>query len=345
MDQTSKKLKKTTPIIILNWNGEKDTLDCLSSFKNSENRTYFPVVVDNGSKKESLLGLKKGCRELFNKIVFLKEDQIDLSKELIKETITNNPLHDILFFIENYDNYGFAKGNNIGVKIAQIINSDWVMLLNNDTVIEKNTLTVLDDFIKKNNDIVAVTPQIRLFNPNNKIWNCGGKLTYFGSRKYLYADQNVNVVPENGFSLITFITGCALLFQYKKTGVLTEDFFFGEEDYEFSLRLKRKKYKIACVFESIIYHKVGNTIKKNNNAANNIYLYYINRLINTRNYYSRFRWEITRFLAYLYLPFLLKKNKINLHKSARLITSINSYVNKNYKVDSIEFIRVINNQL
>lgn len=345
MDQTSNKLKNTIPIIILNWNGEKDTLACLSSFKNSENRRYFPVLVDNGSKNESLIDLKKGCFELFNTIVCLKEDQIDLSEELIKETITNNPIHEILFFIENFENYGFAKGNNIGVKIAQIINSDWVMLLNNDTEIEKNTLTILDDFIIKNTDIVAVTPQIRLFDPQDKVWNCGGQLTYFGSRKYLFADQNVNIVPENGFSLITFITGCALLFQYKKTGLLTEDFFFGEEDYEFSLRLKRKKFKIACVFESIIYHKVGATIKKNNNAANNIYLYYINRLINTRNYYSRFRWEITRFLAYLYLPVLLKKNKINLQKSTRLITSINSYINKNDKVDSNEFMRVINSQL
>ena len=345
MDQTSDKLKNTTPIIILNWNGEKDTLACLASFKDSENAKYLPVLVDNGSKMESLIDLKKGCNKMFNTIVYLKEDQIDSSKDLIKKTICNNPFHEILFFIENYENYGFAKGNNIGIKIAQIIDSDWVMLLNNDTEIEKNTLAVLDDFIVKNNDIVAVTPQIRLFSPKDKIWNCGGHLTYFGSRKYLYADQNVNVVPENGFSLITFITGCALLFQYKKTGLLSEDFFFGEEDYEFSLRMKRNKLKIACVFESIIYHKVGASIKKNNNAANNIYLYYINRLINTRNYYSKVRWEITRALAYSYLPVLLLKNKIRLDKFLILLEKIDGYVRNNKKVDSIEFNRIINNQL
>lgn len=345
MDQKTNKLKSTTPIIILNWNGEKDTLACLESFKESENIRYLPIVVDNGSESKSLNKLKEGCSEIFKVIVYLREDQIDASKVLIRETICNNPIKDILFFIENFENYGFAKGNNIGAKIAQIIDSDWVMLLNNDTEIVKNTLTVLDNFIEENNDIVAVTPQIRLFDPNNKIWNCGGQLTYFGSRKYLYADQNINVVPKNGFSLITFITGCALLFQHKKTGLLTEDFFFGEEDYEFSLRLKNNKFKIACVFESVIYHKVGATIKKNNNAINTIYIYYINRLINTRNYYSRTRWEITRLLAYLYLPILLIINKISLWESIKLIKKVNSYVEKNNKVDSVEFMRVINNQL
>ncbi|QKJ64822.1 glycosyltransferase family 2 protein [Flavobacterium sp. M31R6] len=345
MDQKANQLKSIIPIIILNWNGEKDTLACLTSFKESENIRYLPIVVDNGSEAESLNKLKEGCSEIFKVIVYLKEDQIDDSEGLIKEMICNNPIKDILFFIENFENYGFAKGNNIGAKIAQIIDSDWVMLLNNDTEIVKNTLTVLDNFIAINKDIVAVTPQIRLFDPNNKIWNCGGQLTYFGSRKYLFADQNINVVPKDGFSLITFITGCALLFQHKKTGLLTEDFFFGEEDYEFSLRLKNNKLKIACVFESIIYHKVGSTIKKNNNAVNNIYLYYINRLINTRNYYSRTRWEITRLLAYLYLPVLLKMNKINLLKSVKLIKNINSYVVENTKVDSVEFMRVINSQL
>lgn len=345
MDQKANKLKSITPIIILNWNGEKDTLACLKSFKESENIRYLPVIVDNGSEVTSLKKLKEGCSEIFKVIVYLREDQIVASEVLIKETISNNPINDILFFIENFENYGFAKGNNIGIKLAQSIDSDWVMLLNNDTEIVTNTLTVLDDFIAVNNEIVAVTPQIRLFEPNNKIWNCGGHLTYFGSRKYLYADQNINVVPKNGFSLITFITGCALLFQYKKTGLLTEDFFFGEEDYEFSLRLKNHKFKIACVFESVIYHKVGSTIKKNNNVINNIYLYYINRLINTRNYYSRTRWEITRLLAYLYLPVLLMINKINLRKSLKLIKNVNSYIKANNKVDSAEFFRVIKSQL
>jgi hypothetical protein len=345
MDQKIDKLKRIIPIVILNWNGENDTISCLESFKKSENLRFLPVVVDNGSNSESLNNLKQGCSRLFKEIIYLNEDEIDNSKDLIIEVINNNQIHDILIFIENFKNHGFAKGNNIGAKIAHSIDSDWLMLLNNDTEIVKDALSVLDNFIENNNDIVAITPQIRLYDPKDQIWNCGGRLTFFGSRKYLYADENIDEAPQKGFSLITFVTGCALLFQYKKTGLLTEDFFFGEEDYEFSLRLKKNKLKMACSFESIIYHKVGSTIKKRNNATNNIYLYYINRLINTRNYYSRSRWEITRLLAFLYLPVLLFMNQISLFKAVKVIRKVNNYVKNNNKVDSDEFIRVISNQL
>jgi GT2 family glycosyltransferase len=333
-------LKKIIPVIILNWNGEKDSIACLESIKNCENYRFLPVLVDNGSNFESLRILKSNCLKIFNKIIFLNEDSIESSKDFIKATIYNNQINEILFFIENFKNHGFARGNNIGARIASIIDSDWLMLLNNDTEIISDTFTKLIDFVDNNDDIVAVSPQIRFHEPKDLIWNCGGKLTFFGSRKYFFANQKIELVPDKGFSLITFITGCALLFQYKKTGLLTEDFFFGEEDYEFSLRLKRRNLKMACIFESIVFHKVGSTINKNNNIVNNIYLYYINRLINTRNYYSKLRWELTRMLSLLYLPVLLIKNKINPLKSILLFKNVNKYIKNNNKVDSNEFYRI-----
>ena len=345
MEKKSDKFKIIIPIIILNWNGEKDTIACLESIKNSDNEVFLPIVVDNGSGQESIDNLKEACSKLYNEVIYLNEDQIDDYEELIKETIDQNSIEDVIIYIQNFQNYGFAKGNNIGVKIANLIDSEWVMLLNNDTEIVHNSLSILNDFINKNKDFVAVTPQIRLYNPKNKIWNCGGKLTYFGSRKYFYSDKNIDKVPQIGHSLITFVTGCALLFQYKKTGVLTEDFFFGEEDYEFSLRMQEKNFKMACVYESIIYHKVGSTIKKNSNAINSIYLYYINRFINSRNYYSKIRWKTTKLLAFVYLPVLLIMNKIDPFKSISLGRKINTFVKKNDKVDVVEFKRVLDNKL
>ena len=195
----------------------------------------------------------------------------------------------------------------------------------------------------RSNEIHAITPQIRLYNEKDKIWNCGGKLTFFGSRKYFYANENIDKVPVKGHSSISFVTGCALLFQYKKTGILTEDFFFGEEDYEFSLRMKKNRFKMVCIYDSIIYHKVGSSINKSHNIISSTYLYYINRLINTRNYYSQIRWQITKVLAYCYLPILFIKNDLNPKNSLSLIKSINNYISKNNKVDSKEFTRAISN--
>ena len=124
MDQKLDKLRRIIPVIILNWNGENDTLACLNSFKQSENTNFLAVVVDNGSKQDSLNSLKKGCSTLFRSIVYLESDAIDNSKDILIDTLVHNQTSDILVFIENPENYGFAKGNNIGIKIATFLNSD-----------------------------------------------------------------------------------------------------------------------------------------------------------------------------------------------------------------------------
>ena len=332
-----KELKNLIPLIILNWNGEYDSIACLKSIKESDNSQFLTVLVDNGSNESSINILTNGIKSIFSNILYLTKDQLNFSTDLINNFLLNNEVSDCIIFIKNEKNLGFAKGNNVGLKIGEIINCNWAMLLNNDTEIECNSLTNLLKFKKENPEIKAITPEIRFHHQKDKIWNCGGELTYFGSRKYLFANQSKPKKSEKGYSIISFITGCALLFQYKLTGPLSEDFFFGEEDYEFSLRLKKNHMKMACTHNSIIYHKVGSSIKKTSGSIGTIYLYYINRLINTRNYYSNLRWTITKLLAYLYLPILFLKNKLNPINSISLIFDINKYINKNKVVPFEEF--------
>lgn len=335
-------IKNLIPLIVLNWNGENDTISCLKSIRNSDNSGFLTILVDNGSKKESLVVLKKESEFIYSNVLYINREHLTESSTSIIDFISKNSFLDSLIFIENNENLGFAKGNNIGIEIAKLIDCKWVMLLNNDTEIEHNSLSNLNDFIQEHPEIKAVTPEIRYFYQKEKIWNCGGKLTFFGSRKYLFAEQTIISRPEIGFSSISFITGCALLFQYKETGILTEDFFFGEEDYEFSMRMKKNKKKMACVHSSVIYHKVGSSIKKRADTTSSIYLYYINRLINTRNYYSQSRWQITKILAYLYLIILLQKYNQKLSDSLSLIKKINDYVSNNRTVNFVEFQKAMN---
>jgi len=333
-------------IIVLNWNGTEDTIACLKTIKNNSYNNYTIILVDNGSESESLSKLKNWCLDSFSKIVFYDEEIArkggdDKGEMLLKNEISSERL----VFIENNENLGFAKGNNVALEYILKTKSSFAMLLNNDTLIEKDSISILMNFLTNNTDFMVATPQIRYFEPNDRIWNCGGKLTFFGSRKYYYAENKISKVPQKGHSSITFVTGCALLFKFKQTGILSEDFFFGEEDYEFSLRMKKNKFKMVCVYDSIIYHKVGSSIKKSHDIIRSIYLYYINRLINTRNYYSRIRWILTKYFAYTYLPLLLFTNKINPFKSLGLIKNIDNYISKKNAVDSKEFNRIISNQL
>ena len=325
------------PVIVLNWNSEEDTLECLNSIKISSTNGFVPVIVDNGSAPESLDYLKYKCGLIFNNIIYiglreiLTDDASLLLNDIYKNTVNT------LIFIENGKNLGFARGNNIGIKFAELLNADWVMLLNNDTIVTKDTFSKLIKFKNNNPSIKAISPQIRYYHQSNKVWNCGGLLTYFGSRKYNYANVDYWELPTKDYDIITFTTGCALLFNFKQTGTLSENYFFGEEDYEFSLRINSMGIQMVCLYDSIVFHKVSSTINKRSTLIGTIYLYYISRLINTRHYYSKLRWQITRLLAYMYIPFLLVKNGLNPSKSISLLLRINAYVRKNEKINKTEF--------
>jgi len=330
-------LVEMIPIIVLNWNGEDDTLECLRSIKQSVPAGFLPVVVDNGSSLVSLERLKQGCDEIFGRVVYLRETDLRCHSESQRDQIKASLSDDSLVFIENCANFGFAKGSNVGIRFAEIIGSEWVMLLNNDTIVARNAFQELRRFVTAHPAYLAITPQIRHYSPATRIQNCGGTLTYFGSQKYRFWNEDVSALPQADFSVVTFITGCALLFNYKVAGPLTEDFFFGEEDYEFSLRMKKLGLGMACVHRAVVHHKLGASISKTSKPLGAILVYYENRLINTRNYYSELRWQTTKLLAYLYLPVLFVKRGIALKNAIWAIKRVECYIRKHKTVPQAEF--------
>lgn len=325
------------PVVILNWNGKEDTLECLKSIRKSELAGFAPVVIDNGSKPESLERLKRECSELFSRILFLRESELGKSGDDREAEFQEYLKTDALVFIENGENLGFAKGNNVGVRFAELAGSEWVMLLNNDTAVAPETFQVLRRFLKVYPEFMAVTPQIRYYRQNARVQNCGGDLTYFGSRKYRLENRDVSAVPKTDYSVISFITGCALLFKPKVTGAISEDFFFGEDDYEFSLRMKKLGLPMACVHGAVVYHKVSASVGKSSRPFGGIVVQYVSRLINTRNYYSKVRWQATRLLAYLYLPILLAKGGIQLRRWIEAVGTVEGYLKRNRSVNRSEF--------
>jgi len=297
-------------IIVLNWNGTKDTIECLRSIKTSSYLNYMLIVVDNGSENESLNQLKSWCKNNFGEVLFYNKEQAEIAGTKNDEEAMNHlKSNETLIFIENNENLGFAAGNNVALRYLLKNNATYVMLLNNDTTIDKDSVNIMMDFIRLHSDYVAVTPQIRYYKPRDRVWNCGGKIMWFGNRRYYYADKNVDIVPVSGFKRITFITGCAMLFKPSVTGILSEKFFFGEEDFDFSFRQKIANRKMACCFSSIIYHKISVSSRKiNNNILGSIYIHYLSRLIDNRQYSSSFMFfiKIILNLGYAILLMLIR---------------------------------------
>jgi len=352
-------------IVILNWNGWQDTIECLESIQQLDYSHYRIVLLDNGSTDDSLEQIKAwtaGKNPVKSKFVNYRKDNKGIhvvhydrntaenggigSKESKLSQLSSSRK---LVIVDNNENLGFAAGCNVGIRYALASGADYVWLLNNDTVVEKNSLSSLVNFLKSNDEYQGVTPQIRLYDSPDKIWNCGGILRWYGARKYRYANQSSNLVPQAGAETISFITGCASLLHtsiFRQIGFLTELFFFGEEDFELSLRLKKHKYKLACLYDAIIYHKVGETInslsEKKGKGLSSINIYYLNRFINMRRHWPFWIWNLWRFAYLLYIvPMLRLKYKFSWHSLCLLCLNIMRYSNRFNKVDKGTFEKLI----
>ncbi|WP_436918832.1 glycosyltransferase family 2 protein [Escherichia coli] len=305
-----------TLIILLNWNGSYDTLECCKSLKQVtevKKREADIFIVDNNSSIEQCDYLKNGLSLEFGEPSLIHTDNEVEQKYCIDEILK----YENYYLLRSRTNHGFAKGCNLGVKYALKNNYQNILFLNNDTIVESNFLLPLLATLKFSD---AVIPQIRYWHDKNLIWNCGGAITTFGTRKYFYAKNNINniVFPSSIFP-VSFATGCCILFKteyFHRVGLFSERFFFGEEDVELALRLKKLKAKILCNTTSIIYHKVGASIKGEQEILlRKAYIHYLNRFVNMKLHLGLwwYIWIIPS--VFKVLINLMRINKIKLNYS------------------------------
>lgn len=283
-----------TAIIVLNWNGADDTICCLSSLQKAEG-DFVIIVADNGSTDGSVEKISKWCEE-------------------------NGMLGDKLHIFKMDENYGFAKGNNKALAFAKSLNPDSYLLLNNDTEVLPDFLTKLTEFSKNNSRYRVLTPKICYFGDKQRVWNCGGKLMMMG-RRYHYAKALESEIKEKEKIDITFVTGCALFFYPELLDedgrLFTESFFFGEEDYDFCLRMKKRHVPMACVLNSKIYHKVSASSEKMNSEGK-LHVHYLNRTIDIKRHFSTaffVFWKLANIP--IMLRFLKWKTIKSIYKEAR----------------------------
>lgn len=261
-----------TAIILINWNGADDTIACLDSLDKAAGE-FVVVVADNGSTDDSLSRIRD-----YSSHLSVKVDVVALGK-----------------------NWGFAVGNNRAVSHAAKYNPDSYMLLNNDTEVEPDFLVKIEDYRKRHPEIKVLGPLIKYWYDRNKIWSCGGELV-FGSRKAYFKDMDAGTLKTSELP-VSFISGCALYADASllnpNGNLLTERFFFGEEDFEFAHRMKQHGEKMVILTDSVIYHKVGSSARKMSARAKigRDYLYYLGRLIVVREYYNPFSTALIRLLS------------------------------------------------
>jgi hypothetical protein len=217
-------------IIILNWNGSRDTIDCLKSLEKLNYSPFEIVVVDNASTDDSAKNIKEGIKDLKNKILF----------------------------IENEKNFGFSGGNNVGVDYALKNGTDYILFLNSDTTVDPEFLKILVSAGEADKEAGVLAPKIYFFDDPKIIWFGGGSFNWvFGSNHIDFGKRDAE--NDEKIRKTQFITGCAMLVKlnvFKKIGTLDEKFFLYYEDTDYSLRAR--KYGFSCVFvpSAKVWHKI-----------------------------------------------------------------------------------------
>jgi hypothetical protein len=216
-------------IIVLNWNGLNDTLDCLGSLSQLDYQDYRVVVVDNGS--------------------------VDGSVPVIRERFPEVTL------IENGENLGYVGGNNVGWRYAMAQGADYALLLNNDTVVDPAFLRILVDAAEAEPTVGIAGPTIYYHERPDVIWSAGGAIDWQrGSTQMVGLDKRdegqFGQVPRT----VDFVTGCAMLVRRampEQVGLLDERFFAYYEEAEWCVRASRAGFKIVHVPLAHIWHKIS----------------------------------------------------------------------------------------
>ncbi|MFH2032787.1 MAG: glycosyltransferase family 2 protein [Bacteroidota bacterium] len=238
--------------VVLNYNGFDDTKNCIKSLINSGYSNLKIVIVDNSSTDNSLTHLKNN----FNDFSILTSDV----------------------------NKGYAAGMNIGIKHSLENEADFILIINNDTIVEEKFLQPMIDLFNTNESIGIVSPKVGYLENRDVIYCAGGRInrkTCVGTAEFQGKefDQFANSVRETDFA-----EGCCLLVRtevFKRLGYFEEKFFMYYEDLEFSERVN-SEFKIYYNPHSVIYHRSG--AGKKWSEYSSLYYFYFTR--NRLWYYS-----------------------------------------------------------
>ncbi|HHL9094502.1 TPA: glycosyltransferase family 2 protein [Escherichia coli] len=210
-------------IIIINWNSYTETMNCIASILANRELITRIIIVDNNSSDDSL-------------------------KRLKQEFIYN----DLVKIIESKTNTGYCGGNNLGFQYCLNDNSNYLLVLNNDVIITRRTLSLLKKAFEKDEKLVMVSPMVN------------GELIE-NSTFLVRINENLNSTlastqDDSGFVYKYYIPGCAIAFSknfLKNYGGFNENYFMYVEEIEIAFRARKNGYNVAQLtsFDSSILRK------------------------------------------------------------------------------------------
>lgn len=274
-------------IILINYHGQNDTIECIKSLMKIDYNNYKIVVVNN--------------------------DEVD-SGELLNELSKNAEFSKIygntLFYLYSGGNIGFSGGNNCGIDFAaEKFNPDFYLLINNDTTVERDFLTKLVQGALKFPDANLYSGKIMYYSTPSIIWYAGGEYDRSTGWTHHFGANEQDCCKFDEIRSVSFATGCLWLLPKKtieNVGKLSEDYFLYSEDTDYCCRVIDNGGTIIYIPESVIYHKVSASTGKISDLQQ--YYYVRNDLLCVSKYCRRKTSIIWKHII-IYCGSIIKGNK------------------------------------
>lgn len=241
-------------IVIVNWNLKEDTLACVDSLIIAGAQVDHIIVVDNASS--------------------------DGSVEALRQRFSAT-----LPIIESNENLGYASGNNLGIQFALDQQAEWVLLLNNDTVVAPDLIHKLETTTLNYPEYSIVAPIIYYFDHPETIWYLGDHLvpgTLITMNKYRGKQEPQGfpaVIP------VDFVSGCGMMINrkvFEDVGYFDSSLFMYGEEVDFCWRAQLAGSRLACATRAKIWHRVS--ISANKDRKKSRYL----RIRNQVRFYRKY---------------------------------------------------------
>jgi len=249
---------KKIALVILHFNNKDLTVNCLKSIKSLIIKDFSleVIIVDNSLKKELL-----DLRSEFKGLVFLNPEK----------------------------NFGFTGGNNLGIKKALEDKADYIFIVNNDTILDKNLLVSLLKEMEGDQSIGILGPKIYFapgcefhkekYKPTDEgkvIWYAGGLIDW---QNILASHRGVDEVDQGQYDQKTetdFVSGCAMFVRkevFDKVGLFDDKYFLYWEDVDLCTRVKKANFKVIFFPQAKVWHANAGSSK----VGGSLHDYYMTR--------------------------------------------------------------------
>ncbi len=268
---------------MLTWKSYEVTRDCLHSLRSLDYPDFEILLVDNASG--------------------------DGSSERLASEFPEVKV------IRNRENLGFPGGNNVAIRQALQSTADYLLLLNNDTIVAADFLSHMVEIAESDPAIAIVNPKIFFFEPSDRLWCAGGVYQPWCGMGSMRGVHQRDTGKYDQAEEISFATGCALLIRtsaVRRIGLLDETFFLGFEDLDWCVRARQAGFKLYYAPKAVIWHKDSYDTKRNLGKPIKDFYSTRNRILFARKhmrsrYWPLFMVDLAGYIAYRSAGYLLRR--------------------------------------